>query len=209
MIGVLRDELRMAVIDENDSARLSEIPGDLFKRAVLALEEMEEEISRTEGGGRHEHLISLVEEMQNIRESVHDIIHRRQWKIIQLAMVHVDGHPPDKEEMRRMMPAERQMFDEIVSAINRCRSAMLKPGDEEGTESIVTMNGSESEGEEGSDQGAAPETVVVRIVEDLEPFMGIDGRVYSLRSGDIVTLPEENAGPLCKLRIALSMRLSK
>jgi len=35
--------------------------------------------------------------------------------------------------------------------------------------------------------------IVVRILHDLEPFQGIDGKVYECRRGDLVTLPEPHA----------------
>jgi len=39
--------------------------------------------------------------------------------------------------------------------------------------------------------------------------MGVDGRVYILKKGDIVTLPESNADVLCEHDIALNIRLNK
>jgi len=39
--------------------------------------------------------------------------------------------------------------------------------------------------------------------------MGVDGRVYVLTQGDIVTLPENNAEVLCEHDIALNIRLNK
>ena len=41
-----------------------------------------------------------------------------------------------------------------------------------------------------------PERTLVRIVEDIGKILGVDGREYELRDGDIVTLPSTNADPL-------------
>jgi len=50
---------------------------------------------------------------------------------------------------------------------------------------------------------------LVHIRSDVESFMGVDGRVYVLTQGDIVTLPENNADVLCEHDIALNIRLNK
>ncbi len=41
-----------------------------------------------------------------------------------------------------------------------------------------------------------PERTLVRITEDICKILGVDGRDYDLRAGDIVTLPSANAAPL-------------
>jgi len=50
---------------------------------------------------------------------------------------------------------------------------------------------------------------LVHIRADMESFMGVDGRVYALKRGDIVTLPENNADVLCERDIALNIMLNK
>ena len=47
--------------------------------------------------------------------------------------------------------------------------------------------------------------VLVRVLSDMEPFMGVDGRVYSLKAEDVVTLPPKNAGVLIDRNIALDV----
>ena len=55
--------------------------------------------------------------------------------------------------------------------------------------------------------GQPPEEamVLVRIVSDMEPFMGVNGRIYHLKAEDVVTLPEKNAGVLIDRNIALNI----
>ena len=38
--------------------------------------------------------------------------------------------------------------------------------------------------------------MLVRVLQDMDTFMGVDGRIYSLAKGDIVTLPKRNASVL-------------
>jgi len=49
--------------------------------------------------------------------------------------------------------------------------------------------------------------VVTRVLQDVEPFMGVDGRIYDLRREDIVTLPERNADVLCERNILLNLKM--
>jgi DNA replication factor GINS len=39
----------------------------------------------------------------------------------------------------------------------------------------------------------------------MEPFMGVDGRIYHLKAEDVVTLPEKNAGVLVDRNIAVDV----
>ena len=50
---------------------------------------------------------------------------------------------------------------------------------------------------------------LVRVLDDMESFMGVDGRIYTLSKGDIVTLPERNAAVLSERNIVLNIHLCK
>ncbi len=43
---------------------------------------------------------------------------------------------------------------------------------------------------------------IVRILEDIPPFMGIDGRIYKVKREDVIMLPKTNAEILCKRGVA-------
>ena len=47
---------------------------------------------------------------------------------------------------------------------------------------------------------------LVLIVADMDPFMGIDGFVYEIQNGDIITLPRKNADVLAERNIVLNIR---
>lgn len=49
---------------------------------------------------------------------------------------------------------------------------------------------------------------LVLVVADMEPFMGVDGHVYEIRSGDIITLPRKNADVLTERNIVLNIKSS-
>jgi DNA replication factor GINS len=43
----------------------------------------------------------------------------------------------------------------------------------------------------------------------MDPFMGVDGRIYHLLQEDIVTLPQRNAEVLCERNIVLNINPGK
>jgi DNA replication factor GINS len=49
----------------------------------------------------------------------------------------------------------------------------------------------------------------VYIIENIDSFMGIDGRIYNLSAEDIVTLPRINADVLYNRNIALNIGIGK
>ena len=111
-----------------------------------------------------------------------------------------------------MLPAERGMFETVTSAISQAREALVAQ---------VTSGpptGGHREEEAWQDEGAAgaardaqaqaPEQgyVVARVLETMEPFMGVDGRIYQLMKEDIVTLPRRNAEVLNERNIVLLLQ---
>jgi DNA replication factor GINS len=139
--------------------------------------------------------------------------------------MHAEGNYYDRGEVKRMVPGEKEMFDTVTTSIEQCKGILLHNIPHR-TKSIgiteIVENG-EPEMEQHEDLSTAtglyatPKTnaslslqcVLVRVLEDMESFMGIDGRIYTLSKGDIVTLPERNAAVLSERNIVLNMNLCK
>jgi DNA replication factor GINS len=58
-------------------------------------------------------------------------------------------------------------------------------------------------------QPITPDYVLSRVLSDMDPFMGVDGRIYHLQQEDIVTLPLRNAEVLCERNIVLNINPGK
>jgi DNA replication factor GINS len=52
-----------------------------------------------------------------------------------------------------------------------------------------------------------PPYTLVRVLGEMDTFMGVDGRIYTLTKGDIVTLPERNASVLSDRNIVVALTL--
>ncbi len=139
--------------------------------------------------------------------------------------MHAEGNYYDREEVRRMVPAEKEMFETVTAGIEQCKGVLLhnlprhEPARSADATAALSIPEPDQEDESGDataiyeapDTNAAlfPPCVLVRVLEDMESFMGIDGRIYTLSKGDIVTLPERNAAVLSERNIVLNMNLCK
>jgi DNA replication factor GINS len=138
--------------------------------------------------------------------------------------MHAEGTYYDRDEVKRTIPTEREMFDQITAAIEQCQGILLYNA----PHSPVTVEADVDEGGEPEpvldDTGTPaipvpalhkahlPHThpsTLVRALENMESFMGVDGRIYTLSKGDIVTLPERNAAVLSERNIVLNINLCK
>jgi DNA replication factor GINS len=110
-----------------------------------------------------------------------------------------------------MLPAEREMFDGIVRELAKGKAALsgqvprAAPGREAPAEggTLELAGIPEPAGQPGEAM------VLVRVISDMEPFMGVDGRIYHLKAEDVVTLPSRNAGVLIDRNIALNIMPEK
>jgi DNA replication factor GINS len=214
------EDLRLIILNERESGKLGEIPPDMYNRtrkrlASLYRKAHAEATSLDTFLSEEAH--GVLEEINSIGETRNDIVRLRLRKILMLALVQSETRKADRAEIGRMIPEERELFDEITAALERSRHIIL-----EGPEGVVSLPGEQApdtdvipagpEGayaEEDASLVSPAGLAVVRVLRDTEPFMGVDGRVYNLAREDIVTLPAPNAEVLCERNIALNIRLSK
>jgi DNA replication factor GINS len=235
------DYLRLIVLDERGSGKLSEIPDDVYSEALEYLSELYSEASSidhfmTERGSE------LLNEIESVQATLQDITNQRIRKIIKLAEIQADCGKTDKEELKRMLPPEKEMYDKILLAIGECRKKFTEPEflrttkksaavnqqitarvdeeilSEDYTSDIIPHiddilikepeNESKSEFNRPEKSGGI-EYEPVYIIENIDSFMGIDGRIYNLSAEDIVTLPRINADVLYNRNIALNIGIGK
>ena len=168
---------------------------------------------------------SLIEETLAIKETLRELFALRSRKILALTIMHAEGNYYDREEVKRMVPVEKEMFETVTASIEQCKGILLHhiPHRQKNIVIPEAVESGEPEMEQDEDSGAATglyptpqanaplslQCVLVRVLEDMESFMGIDGRIYTLSKGDIVTLPERNAAVLSERNIVLNMNLCK
>lgn len=219
MAADLLEKLRQMLLDMQHSGRLSYIEPGLYSSARTYVEKRKMDYYDLKNPLENRMGSLIIEEIGSVTETVQEIFAVRTRQILDLAFQQVEGQYTDKEEARKMLPEERAMYERIISAIEECREALVYGG-------ITPFNGGDAVTADRDDEAGgmvepreapaapAPHPVrspyaLVHIRSDVESFMGMDGRTYVLKMGDIVTLPENNADVLCEHDIALNIRLNK
>ena len=310
------DYLRLISLDERDNGKLTSISSDTFDMAREYIAELCEE-AKSGDNFMTKRGTELIEEIESVQSVLQSIIDLRVKKIINLAEDLSKTGRSDKEQIKRMTPAEKQMYDEILAAISRCRNtlnavipagtatgaaggtdataeqtpsamgsadaAYAETADNSGTANPVNAAGGEigaqmsSGGVAAADAGidaksdsagvsesaayadpldkeeadiwddadfrdfAAQETAATApsdaaktvgnapaggnaatgadntpidyellcVKRDIDSFMGIDNKIYTISAGDILTLPVDNARVLRDRNIALNIKVSK
>jgi DNA replication factor GINS len=218
MVGL--DDLRKVLLTERETAKLTQISHDIFSRAHSAILTLLEKVYAIEDPLSDE-ARTLIEETVSIRETACDLFALRTRKILLLAEGHAQGHYIDREEVKKMIPAEREMFDRITAAIAACEGVLVQNTPQARLpvqEDAPVPTEEEEEPAQGSCGStpprkpappATPPYALVRVLADMDAFMGVDGKTYTLEKGDIIMLPERNAEVLVERNIALNMNVCK
>jgi DNA replication factor GINS len=220
------DDLRSILLSERETGKLIQIVPDLFDRTHTDIAALLEKIYAIEDPLSDEARV-LIEETIAIKETLHELFAIRSRKILALTIMHSEGNYYDREEVKRMIPAEREMFDQTTAAIEACQGILLHNVHHHivpvATPPLTEEETGEWEGSPSAEVGTpvpnpvsaitsshlTPQYLLVQVLEDMDSFMGVDGRIYTLSKGDIVTLPERNAMVLSDRNIVLNMNLCK
>jgi DNA replication factor GINS len=213
----LLEKLRKTLLEMHHTGRLSDIDPDLYEDARAYIEKLKADYYSLENPLESRAGSLIIEEIGSVSDTVQEIFSIRTRQILDLAFQQIEGQYFDREEARKMLPAERAMYGQIIEAIEVCREALIY-GKEypfcgtgaEAVDAMIDEPGDSAGIEEPVAAGSATSLyALVHIRADMESFMGVDGRVYALKRGDIVTLPENNADVLCERDIALNIMLNK
>lgn len=217
------DDLRSILLSERETGRLTATAPDIFERGHEELSSLTTKVYAL-ADPLSDEARALIEETLAIKETLYDLFAIRSRKILALTIMHAEGNYYDRDEVKRTIPAEREMFDQITAAIEQCQGILLHNlppipataemnGDESGEPEYVSEDsGITAIPVAAQHKAHLPHThpcVLVRALEDMDSFMGVDGRIYTLSKGDIVTLPERNAAVLSERNIVLNINLCK
>jgi DNA replication initiation complex subunit (GINS family) len=135
-------------------------------------------------------------EVENAKKLLEDVINRRQKKIVLAALSTMRGQLPPSG----LNDEERKFFDDIVNTLKSFKNDMnekfrsfddiAEEKVEEAKKSIEEMKPVEVENIVVRPNGK----ILVKVLIDLPKFSGVDMQSYGpLRTGDIITLPDEVA----------------
>ncbi|WP_321506533.1 hypothetical protein [uncultured Methanoregula sp.] len=226
---MILDDLRSILLSERETGRLTSVAPDIFEKGHRELSAITKKVYEFEDPFSDD-ARAHIDETLAIRQTLQDLFAIRSRKIIALTIMHAEGNYYDREEVKRMIPAEKAMFEEITTSIEQSQDILLKNApllphavhahpavtpeaeDEESGEPALFMDEEQAGPSPEPIRADAPLThpcALVRVLSDMESFMGVDGRIYTLSKGDIVTLPERNAAVLSERNIVLNINLCK
>jgi DNA replication factor GINS len=237
------DDLRSILLTERETGKLVQVSPDIFDRTHAEIAALLKKVYAIEDPLSDE-ARALIEETIAMKETMHELFSIRSRKILALTLMHAEGNYYDREEVKRMLPAERTMFEQIAADLAACQGALLKnekqplvavpapvashpaaaltiatPTDtsDDDWESAYELASTEAGGAgepfpefpkpAPEVPALMPHYLLVRVRADMDSFMGIDGRTYTLTRGDIVTLPERNAAVLSDRGIVMPILL--
>ena len=145
-------------------------------------------------------------ELENAKKLLDDIINRRQKKIVLSALRTIRGELPPQN----LSDEERKFFDEVVNSLKLFKNEMNERF--KGYETIVeekiedakkTVEELKPE-EEVKNIFVRPDgKILVKAIKDLPEFVGSDLKNYGpLKTGDVITLPEEIGSLLISRKVA-------
>ncbi len=179
------DDLRIIILNERESGRLSEVPPTLYEEIRDHLTTLQEKVY-SESDPLSDQAQTLIEEVKAMREIVRDIFRIRSRKILSLALVQVEAEATERDELKKMLPAEREMFDGIVRELGRGKAALS------GKVPRVAAGGAPPAGSEPSEVAGIPEAG--RAARGSHgPFTGHLGH-GALHGGGRADLPPEGRG---------------
>jgi len=202
---------------ERNTASLQVLPETFHEDVREYLKKLEDE--KAEAGGERGRSELVEDEIRNARMKAEDIIQRRIGKIVKLASSGMETAP------KEMLKEEAEIFEGVKNYVAQGKERLFALLSSE-PEGVIKSEGiGEDEREEQNAQDDAEmvepsfkqveqpdstensnqneEMHIVRILEDIPTFMGIDGEIYNVGKEDVIMLPKTNAEILCKRGVAV------
>ncbi len=207
------EELRGLVLSERESGRLVPLPPEVYENTHKVISSLTGQVYATEDPFSDD-ARCLIERVSSIRATLEDLFRIRSEKILLLAETQIEADAPDRDEIRKMLPPEQEMYEDILSSIRHARSTLV--GGNESPPRTGRTPGSRDADTRPEPGPCYPDNRqpqfryrAVRVLAGMDPFMGIDGRIYHLQEDDIATIPERNADVLVERNIVLNINLNK
>jgi len=206
--------------EERKNKRLSEISPIFYSQLAEYLSRLHDELS-SEKNKTSTKTKMLKDEIEKALKKAEHIYEYRERKIALSALSKASGGMPDEE---LMVKSERALHDDLVTLIKKYRDSFKKElmGKKAENEEVETMQegkikdkvkdkekdqkvesekksieaGKSKEGEAEKGKTKSENYAVVRIIEDIPPFAGLDGE-YNLKKEDVISLPKNIAKILC------------
>ncbi|MBC7115368.1 MAG: replication factor [Archaeoglobi archaeon] len=212
------ERLREIFREESSSEKIKIVEPNFYEEIAVYISELRRKLEEFRDSDDPERDI-IEDEIRSVRRVVEDIFKLRLRKIVRNANFKANGL---EIEMEGLTPEEDELFQNLVNAIARARKKVLSclygkveeneeekkiyrmdEKDEEESPSESTAEVQEEFRESGNEKGY----ILVKVVKEIPPFVGIDGRSYALNREDVVMLPKEHAELLIQKGVVLPLKM--
>ena len=190
----LRD-LRVQVLAERRDGRLVKLPAHFHERLARLEQGLEQaRDAAREDEQRFQRANSDISKLSDLKLELHK---HRERKLTRLAREKVNGQQPSLEAVNEQ---EREFLESVASVIGQHRQKLLgrravpvanpEPKAKPAPKPAVPEPESDATAPADIDDS---ESLLVRVLEDLPTFTGLDARNYSLKANDVAHIPLYNA----------------
>lgn len=183
------EDISLVSKNERESKEITPLSTTFLKDTKRYLQELEDEIEKCDNSRSKEYFM-MSDELKTSRGRIEDILFLRRSKIYSMAAQAVKLTNPQHKNYNRLLPEEKRIYD-----------ALIQPGESYTREIINHVLYPEEEPEPVHEEDKQ-EYVLVRALKDLPTLVGEDGRNYTMKAEEILTLPVSNAQTLVKRNAA-------
>ncbi|HUT00691.1 MAG TPA: hypothetical protein VMY59_10275 [Candidatus Thermoplasmatota archaeon] len=139
----------------------------------------------------------FTDEIQNTKKIANSIYELREKKIVQAALATARGATPD---LKNLLDSEKKLYTNLVEQIMISRKEIFEePADHR----LKKQPAAPFVDQPKRDPNTNP---IVRVLEDTPEFIGTDGKAYSLRKEDVLSLPSEMNEMLQKKKVVTQIK---
>lgn len=187
-------DLANALREERKSAELQQLDKNFYQQVGVYLADLEQELSSVEDPFSVEAQI-LQDTLKSEKNSVNKLLDQRVKKIVRRALRSARS-ASQEETLLGMTEEEEEIYRQMLSAIASGRKCILAQVAH--TERPLTGK-----------KDIAREYEVVRLLDSVPLFVGVDGRNYLLGKDDVAVLPVVHARNLRNKNLASEVKMKR
>lgn len=181
---------------EEENSIITNIDESLYKKTSEYIKDLDK---RYESEKNEQKKMIIKNEISNSKRIIKDIYEIREKKILSSLVTKARGGKPD---LKNLITSEELLFNSILELMIESRNRIIKLKNEDKNLINEKINSSKIEYKSKNDK---IRTVMVN--ENIPEFVGIDGRRYNLRKGDVITILKETSDLLLKRKVIKELEL--
>lgn len=183
------EDLSLVSKKERESKEIAPISTTFYQEAKNYLRELEEYLEELKDPRSAEYRM-MADEINTSRGRIEEIFHLRRNKIYLMAAQASNLPNIQHKNYNRLLHEEKQLYDSLIQPGEMLKKKLLDP----------VLYPEEETGSEPEEE--KEDCVLVQILKDLDPFTGVDGQIYTVKTDDTLRLPVSNAQGLIKRNAA-------